>query len=84
MAVSINSKNAMAGSFEGISHKRGGLQPQLARTGAVLPQHPFEFNKEGNQENGYIMLLFLGRKALVRTESKQSQIRSCHAGVGVT
>ena len=65
MTVSINSKSVMPGSFERIRHNHGGLHPQLVRTGVVLPQHPFEFNKEGNQENSSIVLLFLGRKPLV-------------------
>ena len=63
----------MPDSFEAISHNHGGLHPQLARMGAVLSHHPFGFSKEENQENGYIILLFLGRKPLVSPESKRSR-----------
>ena len=55
----------MPGSFEGISHNHGGLHPQLARTGAVLPQDPFGLNKEGNQQNGYIILFFFKEGSLL-------------------
>ena len=50
--------------FKGISNKYGWVHLQLARTSAVLLYHPFGCNRNGNQENGYIILLFLTHAAL--------------------
>ena len=46
--------------FKGISDTYGRLHPRFARAGAELPYFRFGDNQNGNQENCYIILLFLG------------------------
>ena len=53
--MAICSKTVIPITFKGISDNLG---PRLARTGSVLPYHPFGCKQKGNQENGFIMLLF--------------------------
>ena len=60
MTASTDSKTVIPLPFKGISDNHGRLHPQLARTGAALSFHPFGYNEKGNQENDYIILLFLG------------------------
>ena len=45
--------------FKGISNNHGRLHLHLARTGAVLPHHPFGCNEKRNKENGCLILIFL-------------------------
>ena len=47
------------------------MHPQLTRTVAVLPDHTLGYNQNGNQENCYIILLFLDGITFVRPESKR-------------
>ena len=56
------SKTVIPGPFKRISDGHGRLHPRSARTGAVLPYHRFGYNQKGNQENGCIILFFLGWK----------------------
>ena len=58
VTVSTNSNIVIPSPFQGISDNHGRLHPQLSRTGAVLPYHPFGFNHEGIQEKGCTVLLF--------------------------
>ena len=46
--------------FKAISDNHCQLHLQLARKGDVLLHHSFAYNQNGNQENGYVMLLVLG------------------------
>ena len=59
VTMAVSSKTVIPTTLKGIRDKHGRLHPQLARTVAVLLQHAFGFNQNGNQENGYIILLFL-------------------------
>ena len=45
--------------FKGISDNYGRLHAQFARRGAVFPCYRFLYNQKENQENGFIILLFL-------------------------
>ena len=54
------------------------LHRQFARTAAVLPYYWFEYNQKGNQENGYIILLFLEWNCLARRSESGVKV-----GVGV-
>ena len=58
--LSTNSKTVIPSPCKGISNNHCRLHPQLERTGAVLPYHPFGYNQKGNQEKSYSILLFLG------------------------
>ena len=49
----------MSTTFKGIGDNYGRLHPQLVRMGAVFPYYRFGYNQKGNQENDYIILLFL-------------------------
>ena len=57
---STNSKKSYRIPFKEISDNHGRVYPHLARKGAVLLYYLFVYNHKGNQENGYIILLFLG------------------------
>ena len=64
VTLSTNSKTVITKSFKGTSNNHGRLHPQLAWMGAVLQYHGFECNQKGNQENGHIILPFLGLEHL--------------------
>ena len=57
--MAMRSKTVMPTTFKGIGDNYGQLHSQFARTGAVFPYYRFGYYKKGNQENGYIILLFL-------------------------
>ena len=60
MTMTISSKTVIPTTFNGISDNHLRLHPQLVRTDAVLPYHPFGYNQNENEENGCIILLLLG------------------------
>ena len=77
--MAISSRSVIPTRFQGISDNYGQQHAQFVRTGAVVPYNWFGYNQEGNQENGYIILLFFkNRIVLVRPESN-----GVGAGVGV-
>ena len=57
--MAISTKTVMTITFKGIGDNCGRVHPQFARTGAILPYYQIGYNRKGNQENGYIILLFL-------------------------
>ena len=85
--MAISSRTVMPTTFKGICDNYGRLHPHFARTGAVLPYYRFGYNQKGNQENGHIILLFLGLNCSCWVESKRSRSwsrsRYFQAGVGV-
>ena len=78
------SKTVMLTTFKGIGNNYDRLRPQFAGTGVVFPYYRFGYNQKGNQENGYIILLFLEWIFLVRRSRSRSWSRSRYfqAGVG--
>ena len=57
--MAISSNTVIPTTFKGMSDNHGRQHPRWARLGAVLPYHPFGCQRNGNHENGYIVLLFL-------------------------
>ena len=57
--MSKSSTTVILITFKWVSDNQGRLLPLSAQTGAVLLYHPFGCSQNWNDENGYIMLLFL-------------------------
>ena len=77
--MAISSRSVIPTRFQGISDNYGQLHAQFVRTGAVVPYNWFGYNQEGNQENGYIILLFFRIELFLLGRSRIG----VGAGVGV-
>ena len=63
----------MPTTFKGIGDNYGRLYLRFARTGAVLSYYRFGYNQKGNQNNGYIILVFLEWNCYCKAESRWSR-----------